>query len=140
MAAWARIGASGPSSKAGGRGAPTRAMSVPEIVSRAKGTRPHKCLVEHEGERVDVRPVIERATLGLLGRGVAGGAENRPERLGESRLRERPGHAEVGDPQVSLVVEEQIARLDVPVDDAPAVGVGEPRRALGSRSPPPASG
>ena len=40
------------------------------------------------------------------------------------------GQAEVGDPDDPGVVEQEVARLDVAVDDAAGMGVGQPLRRL----------
>ncbi len=52
----------------------------------------------------------------------------------------RLGQAEVGDLEVARVVDEQVARLDVAVDEARAVRVGEGPRAACTMSLRPASG
>ena len=82
-------------------------------------------LDEHEAERVDVGPAVDRLALGLLGRGVAGGAEHGALRLGPGRLGQRPGQAEVGDAQAALLAEEQVGGLHVAVHEAAPVGVVE---------------
>ncbi len=49
----------------------------------------------------------------------------------------RGGHAEVGEMGPALIVEQDVGRLDVAVDDAPAVRVGEGReQTLGDRQDP----
>ena len=116
---------SGPSASGTSTGLPTRAISVAMVVSAENGTVPVTRLDEHEAERVHVGPAVDRLALGLLGRGVAGGAEHRALRLGPRRLGERAGQPEVGDAQAGVLAEEQVGGLDVAVDEAAAVGVVE---------------
>jgi hypothetical protein len=80
-------------------------------------------LDEDEAQRVHVRPPVDRLALRLLRRGVAGRAQHGALRLGPSRLGQRPGQPEVGDAQPPVLPEEQVGRLHVPVDEAPAVRV-----------------
>ena len=51
--------------------------------------------------------------------------EDGPVRLGPRRLGQGPGQAEVGDAEPPVGIEQQVGRLDVPVDQAAAVGVVE---------------
>ena len=143
MSIVAKVAASGRSSGFGHAGGASRAgTSAPELGrhrdglvdpghERAEGGvggERHLAadrLDDHQGERVDVAAAVERGALGLLGRGVAGGAEHRAGGLGPGGLGEGAGEAEVGDAQAALVVEEEVGRLDVAVDEAPAVGVLE---------------
>jgi hypothetical protein len=90
-----------------------------------EGHLPGHGLDQHEGQRVDVAAPVDRLPPGLLGRGVAGGAEHRALRLGPRRLGDGPRQAEVGDAQPGVGPEEQVRRLDVAVDEALAVGVLE---------------
>ena len=78
---------------------------------------------EHEGQRVHVAAPGQRAALGLLGRGVAGGAQHGAGGLGDGGVGQCPGEAEVGDAQALVVAEQQVGGLQVPVDQALAVGV-----------------
>jgi hypothetical protein len=48
-----------------------------------------------------------------------------PVRLGPGRLGQRPGQTEVGDAEATVGVEQQIGRLDVPMDETTSVGVVE---------------
>ena len=112
-------------------------MRVPRVVSAAKGTSPGGRLHQHQGQGVDVGLGVERLAPHLLGGGVAGGADHGAGRFGPGRLGQGPGQTEVGDADPALVVEEQVGRLDVPVDQAAPVGVVEgagPRRR--PRGPP----
>ena len=61
----------------------------------------------------------------LLRREVGGRAEHRAD-LGDARLLGRLGDAEVGELDDAVDPAQQVARLDVAVDDALAVGVVEP--------------
>ena len=88
-------------------------------------------LVEHQGQGVDVGLAVHRLALGRLGRHVAGRAHHGAGRLGVGRLGQGAGHAEVGHPDQALLVEEQVGRLDVAVDQAPGVRVGQALRHLG---------
>src|SRR5581483_2339143 len=72
-----------------------------------------------------------RAGGGLLGGHVPRGAEEGAA-AGQGRVVGVAGQAEVGDPDDALVVEEQVGRLDVAVDDAAGVGVGEAVGGLGA--------
>ena len=116
---------SGPSASGTVTGWSTRAMSVPMVVSAAKGTVPVTASIMHQGQGVDVAAPVEGLAPGLFGRRVAGGAQHGALRLGPRRLGQRPGQAEVGDAQAGLFVEEQVGRLDVAVHEAAAVGVVE---------------
>ena len=96
-----------------------RARSEPMAVSAAWGTRAGDRLHQHQGQRVDVAAPVERAAGRLLGRDVAGGAQHDALGLGPGGLGQRPGQAEVGDPQPPVLAEEQVGGLDVAVDEAP---------------------
>ena len=95
------------------------------VVSAAKGTSPVTASMSTRAERVHVGLPVERLALGLLGGGVAGGAEHARRRLGPGRLGEGAGQAEVGDAQPAVLAEQQVGGLDVAVDEAAAVGVVE---------------
>jgi hypothetical protein len=105
-------------------------------VGERVGARQH--LEQHDAERVDVRSRCRRLELDLLGGQVGGrAAHHRPcGLLGRARL-ERD--AEVAQVRVALVVQQDVARLHVAVDDAlPVRGVQrgahlieDPDRALG---------
>ena len=87
-------------------------------------------LVEHERQRVDIGASVDTVAEGLFGRRIPGRADRHPGRLGQRRLGQGARQAEVGDAQAGLVVEEEVGGLDVAVDEAPGVRVGEPLRRL----------
>ena len=84
-------------------------------------------LVEGQPQRVDVGAGVALAAE-PLGRHVAERAQD-VAGLGQAVVL-RLGQAEVGDPDDARVVEQQVRRLDVAVDDAAGVGVGQPLRRL----------
>ena len=93
--------------------------------------RRHACehLVEHHAQRVEVGAAVECLALGLLGGEVGGGAHDRTV-LGEGGVAttdEGGGDAEVGDLHVAAVGDEDVAELDVAVDET--CGVGGAQRA-----------
>ena len=72
------------------------------------------------------RAGVDGVAPGLLGREVGGGAHHRAD-LGEVVVGgggDGPGDAEVGHLHLAVLVDEDVARLHVAVDDA--VAVGEP--------------
>jgi hypothetical protein len=77
---------------------------------------------------VDVQP------LRLLGRQVGGGAEHGGG-AGDGLVVDRAGDPEVGDLHGAVVGEQDVAGLDVAVDQAPVVGVGQGRADVGRRPP-----
>ena len=82
-------------------------------------------LVEQRPQAVDVagRPQLLGLAGGLLGRHVAGRAEDGPgARLGRNR-RSVLGQAEVGDVRLVVRLEQDVGGLEVAVQDAVAVGV-----------------
>ena len=92
------------------------------------GRLPGQHLVQGAAEGVDVGAVVERRVGGGL---LRAHVLRRPERDadgGDRGVRPRPGHG-AGDPEVRddgvALGEEDVLRLDVPMHDAPAVGVGE---------------
>ena len=84
-------------------------------------------LHRHQGQRVDVGAPVERGALQLFGGGVPGRTEHGPEGLGPARLGQRPGNTEIGHADLALLVEEQVRRLDVAVDQASGMGIGQGR-------------
>ncbi len=87
-------------------------------------------LVEDDAEGVDVGPVVDRLTGGLLGRDVVGGAENGAG-LGDAVLDvERARDPEVGHLRPTVLVQQHVLRLYVPVHDSALVGECERRRDL----------
>ena len=97
---------------------------------------PDEDLVEHHGQRVDVGAPVDRRALELLGRHVGQRAQ-RGARLGE-RAPARRALAEPHDAEVDEVHEvpsvrrghQDVARLDVAVDEVVRVGVVEGVREL----------
>ncbi len=80
-------------------------------------------LDEDDRQRVEVGAAVERRARRLFRRRVPGGAHDGTGRLGPTRLRQRTRQAEVGDPEDAVLVEEQVRRLDVAVDQPADVGV-----------------
>ena len=87
---------------------------------------PAKHLVEHDPERINVRPVIHGLAIGLLRRGVVRGAHR--------DLRDRhllgpgvgqPRQSEVGHLHLAGRVDHHVAGFDVPMDDPILVRVGK---------------
>ena len=99
-------------------------------VRAGEGRLAHEHLVHHAGERVDVAARGEVPLAGgLLRAHVLRGAERDPG-LGHAAAPRRTDDepdAEVGHQRRS-VLEQDILRLDIPVDDALAMGVGEGAR------------
>ena len=82
-------------------------------------------LIEDEGQRVDVSLAVDWLPLRLLGRCIADGADHRAGRFGPRCFGKSASHAEVGDPQAALRVEEKIRRLHVSVHQPARVRVGQ---------------
>ena len=96
-------------------------------VRPGEGRRPGERLVEHAAEREDVRPRVDGLPAPrLLRRHVPRGPEHRP-RLRRAAQRGEPRHPEVEDPHVlqAGAHEEDVAGLEVAVDDAPEVDRGQ---------------
>ena len=97
-------------------------------------------LVQHAGERVEIAPAVEVLLAGGLLRAHIGRRPDRHPRPGE-RLAAGGTHR-LGDPEVRhhrvAALEQDVLRLDVAVDDAPAVRVaqrvghlaGDPKRVV----------
>ena len=83
-------------------------------------------LVERGAEGVDVAAVVDDHALGerLLGAHVAERAEQVAGHRHAGVLFDA-GQAEVGDPELAGVVDQEVGRLDVAVEDAVLVGVVE---------------
>jgi len=93
-----------------------------------KGRLPHQHLVRHRAEGVEIGALIDVRLGGSLlrshvGRGAEGEAE-RGQRAGAGGLAHRFGDAEVGDEGVPSG-EQDVVRLDVPVNHPLAVGIRE---------------
>jgi hypothetical protein len=80
-------------------------------------------LVQGRAQRVDVAALVAALAAGLFGRHVRGRAQHRAGQGQRRAAAGHPGHPEVGDPDMGVPLEEQVLGLDVPVDDAAAVGV-----------------
>ena len=93
-------------------------------VAAVDGRAERQQLVERHAQRVDVGPAVDHhpPAQGLLGAHV-------PQRAQDVAGERQPvvaadlRQAEVGDPEPALGVEQQVARLDVAVEDAAGVGV-----------------
>src|SRR4030095_6246725 len=77
-----------------------------------------------DADGIEVRALIRRLPFHLLGTHVLGRAELHAG-AGQPRLGGGSGDAEVHDLDGAAAAEEDVARLDVAVDDAELVGVGE---------------
>ena len=86
-------------------------------------------LVQDDAEGVEVRARVDLAPQRLLGRHVLAGAEHAAG-LGQARLLERAGDAEVGHADAPVVADQDVAGLQVAVDAAAGVGGGEAVRDL----------
>ena len=92
-------------------------------------------LVEHDAEREEIASRIERILTNAFGRHVVRGTQ-RPAGDGRSVERRRreigeadaPGQSEIEHLHVAGPADEDVARLDVPVDDAARVRGGERSR------------
>ena len=121
----------------GGSGGRFRTASiVSTTLSPPNGARPVKQRVQHGAQAVDVAGGGHgaAAAAGLLGRHVRRRAEDRPG-LGELDvgldLLRQP---EVGDVRMALVVDQDVGRLEVAVQDAAGVGVGHRLGRLGHQA------
>ena len=96
-----------------------------------KGQPPGEHLIEHDTHRVQVRPPVDVAALGLL----RGDVMHRPNGLlGQGGLRGRQaGNAKVSHLNAAVPQHQNVVGLDVPVDDAPAVGVVQRPQHLGDK-------
>ena len=94
---------------------------------------------EHQRQRIEIGLAGERLAFGLLGRGVAHRAQHHPGRFGPRRFGQRFRQPEIGEAQAAVVVEEQVGRLHITVDDAALVRVLEPAGGLESRPATPAT-
>ena len=107
---------------------PQRRERVSGRVRHAAG----QALVEEAAEGVDIRVVVDRLAADLFGRRIA----DRPDELSRTEVpigKRRPGHAEVGKERplfVLVLVQQDIGRLDVTVDEPVCVGSIERGREL----------
>ena len=92
----------------------------------AVGRHPREAVVQQRTQRVDVGAPVERASLRLLGRDVVARAQH-PARVGQGRGVVDARDAEIGQLGVPIRRQEHVVRLDVAVDDAALVGVGQRR-------------
>jgi hypothetical protein len=113
------------------------AVLLADLVERAIGVEGRvgaEQLVEDGGERVDVAGGGEDAGLELLGLAVVGGADDHVDlgRVGadDGRAVPRAGEAEVEDFDLAVVLDEDVLGLDVAVDDALGVRLGEAEAGL----------
>src|SRR6185503_686819 len=83
-------------------------------------------------ERKDVAPPVELFTTDLLRREVVRAAHHRAGLRQLGRLPQHLGDAEVADLHLAATVEQDVARLDVAVDDALAMRGVEPLGSLPS--------
>ncbi len=98
-------------------------------VGAADGIVPGEGLVQDEGQRVDVRRLARGLAFGLL-RGHVGQRAEDVARAGEDVLAGHAGAAEVGQlgrlvGLLAAIRDEHVVGLDVAVDHAAGVGVGE---------------
>jgi hypothetical protein len=82
--------------------------------------------VDDDAERIDVGRRRGSFATHLFGRDVCGRAENR-SRVGQRVCPLNPRDAEISDLRTSLRIEQDVARLQISVDDAMLVCMGEPR-------------
>ena len=81
--------------------------------------------VEKDGsEGEEVRPLVERSFLGLLGTHEGGGAHERPGHR-DLRLVEEPRDAEVHQLHGSIVADHDVVGLQVSMENSLLVGIGE---------------
>ncbi len=71
-------------------------------------------LENHHSQGIDIRSFVEGQKLGLFRRGIVGSAEKNTA-PGDARLPEHPGHTEIGEVRLTVLVQENVARFDVPV-------------------------
>ena len=96
----------------------------------AERNLPGQALMGHDAQRVEVGRGGRGLTRAPLGGQVTGGADQHPgtgDRLRPGRLRD----AEIGDLDHAIGADQQVARLDVPVDQPGPVRGGQPAGGLG---------
>jgi hypothetical protein len=82
-------------------------------------------LKQQDAERVDVACRLRRSPRRLLWRDVGGGPDDRP--AAQRIVAAGRGDSEIGELRTVLCVEDNIRRLQVPVDDSVIVCVRQPR-------------
>ena len=87
-------------------------------------------LVEYHAEGIHIAAAIELAPQALLGRRVGRSADETTCDREASRRLEHLGDAEVGQEAIALLINQDIAGLDVPMDDASRMRVVQGRRNL----------
>ena len=102
------------------------------MVSAAKGTEPVVASISTRARAYTSAAAVERLPSDRLRGGVTGGADHGAGRFGPGGLGQGPGQAEVGDGDAALVVEDEVGRLDVAMDQTPPVGVVEGARHVGT--------
>ncbi len=97
------------------------------------GERRHACehLVEDDSERVDIAPAVDAEALRLLGREVGRRSHDEAGLSDVVVSADSPRDAEVGHLHLAVPGEKDVARLDVAVDDAVAMGIAESLRDVG---------
>gem|GEM_PF-3333025 len=80
--------------------------------------------VEDDAQGINIGTAVSLAPRGLLGRHVGRGADD-PARGFPRRELERPGQPEIGHPDPAVGVEQDVLRLEIPVDDSFLVGGGQ---------------
>ncbi len=104
------------------------------IVSPLEGTRPAEQLVEDDAEREKIAARVDAFAQDLFGRHVRGRSERGDVLEPQGRERDLVGAGralrdpEVEDLDVTVPAHEDVRRLDVAVDDAALVRVGQPSR------------
>ncbi len=94
------------------------------LVRAVERKRPGQHLVEDDAEGPDVGAGVDVLAAELFGRHVGDGADG-PALAGQAGLSRDLGQPEVGHPGDAFLGDEDVGRLDVPVDDAVGVGGGQ---------------
>src|SRR5262249_10522340 len=89
-------------------------------------------LVERHAEAVEVGAEVDLRALALLGGEILEGAEDLVRAGERARAVEAAHEAEVADPGHALLIEEDVRRLHVAMDEPPGVDRREPASDLGS--------
>ena len=95
---------------------------------------PGEQLVEHDAERVEIAPLVDRPFVELLRRGIADLADEHAPRQAVAVVLQAPSEPEIDQlderPALEIAGQHQVARRDVAVDDALAMEVLESERGL----------